>query len=208
MSAPTLATPTLWLVFSIAVVVMLALDLGVFHRRSHVVSMKEATAWSIAWVVLSLGFNAYLWVQFGEQAAIQFLTGYLIEKALSVDNLFVFLVLFSYFSVPSNLQHRVLFWGVIGALVLRAIFIAAGSAIIHKFHFVLYVFGGILIYTGIKLVFSRGEQVDPEKNRVLRLFKRYVPTVAGLPRASLYRDRERQTICHPPLVGAGYDRSH
>jgi tellurite resistance protein TerC len=172
----TIGTVWLWGGFTAFVLAMLALDLGVFHRKAHEVRFREALAWSAVWVALALAFNALIWAWFGPAKGLEFLTGYLIEKALSVDNVFVFLVLFSYFAVPAAYQHRVLFWGILGALVMRAVFIAAGAVLIAKFHWIIYVFGGVLILTGIKLFLQRNEQVHPERNPVLRLFRRVVPT--------------------------------
>jgi tellurite resistance protein TerC len=156
---------------------MLSLDLGFFHRKAHAIGMREALIWSVVWISLALVFNAGVYWWFGPERALEFLTGYLIEKALSVDNLFVFLVLFSYFAVPAKLQHRVLFWGIVGALVMRAGFIFAGSALIQMFHWVIYVFGAFLVFTGIKLLAARENQVHPERNLVLRLFRKVVPSV-------------------------------
>jgi len=166
----------MWLGFTAFVLLMLALDLGVFHRKAHEVHPKEALLWTLAWVGLALLFNVGLYVGYGSERAVEFLTGYLIEKALSVDNLFVFLVLFSYFAVPAALQHRVLFWGILGALVMRAGFIAAGAVLIHEFHWVIYLFGGFLVFTGAKLLFHRGEEMQPESNPALRVLRRFVPT--------------------------------
>ena len=174
----TIGTVWLWGGFTAFVLAMLALDLGVFHRKAHEVRFREALTWSIVWVALALTFNALIWTWFGPTKGLEFLTGYLIEKALSVDNIFVFLVIFSYFAVPSAYQHRVLFWGILGALVMRAIFIAAGAALITKFHWIIYVFGALLLLTGVKLFLQRNERMQPEKNPVLRLFRRFVPTVA------------------------------
>jgi len=167
----------LWIGFTAFVLVMLALDLGVFHRKAHEVRAKEALLWTLLWIGLALVFNAGLYHWFGAERALEFFTGYLIEKALSVDNLFVFLVLFSYFSVPAALQHRVLFWGILGALVMRAGFIFAGAALLQKFHWVIFVFGGFLVFTGIKLLVYRDGEMQPEKNPVLRVLRRVVPTV-------------------------------
>jgi tellurite resistance protein TerC len=171
----SIGTPALWGGFTIFVLLMLVIDLGVFHRKEHAVSMKEAAGWSIVWITLSLIFNAGVYHWFGPERGLEFLTGYLIEKALSVDNLFVFLVLFSYFSVPARYQHRVLFWGILGALVMRAVFIGLGAALLQSFHWIIYVFGVFLIFTGIKLMFQKGEEVHPERNPVLRLFKKFIP---------------------------------
>jgi tellurite resistance protein TerC len=178
MIAVSIGTPALWIGFTVFVFAMLALDLGVFHRKAHAIKVREALIWSAVWIGLALFFNAGVYFWFGPERALEFLTGYLIEKALSVDNLFVFLVLFSYFAVPSPLQHRVLFWGIVGALVMRAGFIMAGAALIQQFHWVIYVFGAFLIFTGIKLLrASEGGNIDPERNFVLRLFRKVVPTV-------------------------------
>jgi len=174
MDIETIGTPALWIGFMAFVLAMLALDLGVFHRKAHAVGVREALAWTAVWIGLALAFNVGVYVMFGAERAQEFLTGYLIEKALSVDNLFVFLVLFSYFAVPLPLQHRVLFWGIIGALVMRVGFILAGAALIQKFHWVIYVFGAFLIFTGIKLLAHRAGQIQPERNPVLRLFRRVV----------------------------------
>ena len=174
----SIASPQLWIIFSIFVLGMLALDLGVFSRKPHEVRLKEALTWSIVWVTLSLIFNAWIYMKFGPAKALEFLTGYLIEKALSVDNIFVFVVLFASFAVPKIHQHRVLFWGVIGAIVLRAIFIALGAALISRFHAIMYVFGAILIVTGIKLM-RQGDDHEPhpERNPLYKLARRLMPAV-------------------------------
>jgi tellurite resistance protein TerC len=164
----------LWIAFNVFVLGMLALDLGVFHRKAHSVSVREAVAWSIVWVALSLVFNAGVYYVSGPEKALEFLTGYLIEKALSVDNLFVFIVIFSYFAVPAVYHHRVLFWGIIGALIMRAIFIATGVVLLNAFHWMIYVFGGFLVVTGVKMFFAGDEEVQPDKNPVLRLLHRFV----------------------------------
>jgi len=169
----------LWVGFNLFVLAMLALDLGVFHRKSHAVSVREALSWSAVWVALALLFNAGLWYFRGPDPALQFFTGYLIEKSLSVDNIFVFALLFSFFAVPPAYQHRVLFWGILGALVLRAAFIFAGAALIAHFHWVLYVFGAFLILTGVKMAFFGGGEIHPERNPVLKLLRRFLPTTAG-----------------------------
>ena len=168
--------------FLFFVLFMLALDLGVFNRKTHVVSFKEATVWSIVWVVLALAFNfifyQYSLSKFGAetagQVALEFLTGYVIEYSLSIDNIFVFVLVFSYFGIPAEYKHRVLFYGILGALFFRAVFIALGSALM-QFHWVIYLFGGFLIVTGIKMFFSHTEEIEPEKNFLIRLFKRIMP---------------------------------
>ncbi len=166
----------MWIGFNIFVIVMLALDLGVFHRKTHTIGIKEALAWSAYWVVLALLFNAGVYLTLGPSPALEFLTGYLLEKSLSVDNLFVFLLVFTYFKVPRLYQHKVLFWGIIGALVTRGIFIAAGVTLIEHFHWTMYVFGVFLVFTGIRMATARDKHVDPGKNLVLRLFRRIMPT--------------------------------
>lgn len=157
---------------------MLALDLGVFHRKAHEVRVREALIWTGVWISLSLLFNLGVYLGFGAKPALEFLTGYIIEKALSFDNIFVFIVVFSAFAVPPKLQHRVLFWGILGALVLRAIFIVLGTALLHKFHWIIYFFGAFLVFTGIKLLVQRGEEVHPERNPLFRLFRRFVRSVS------------------------------
>jgi tellurite resistance protein TerC len=168
----------LWAGFTAFVLALLALDLGVFHRKSHEVGFREALTWSVVWVSLALAFNYAVYHFFGPQKGLEFLTGYVIEKALSVDNIFVFLMLFSYFSVPEAYQHRVLFWGILGALVMRAIFIALGAALLAKFHWVIYVFGAVLVFTAIKMLRTGGaHDIHPDRNPVYRLFRRFVPAV-------------------------------
>lgn len=164
-----------WMAFLGAVFVMLMMDLGIFHRRAHVLSLKEATLWSIFWVVVSVLFNILILFWLGEEKALEFLTGYLLEKSLSADNIFVFAVLFSYFAVPAEYRHRVLFWGVVGAIVFRLTFILAGTALLKKFHWVVYVFGIIVIISGIKLLMRKEEKIVPERNPVLRLARRLLP---------------------------------
>jgi tellurite resistance protein TerC len=168
----------LWIGFNVFVLAMLALDLGVFHRKAHVVSFKESITWTVVWVGLALLFNGGVWYFSGSQKALEFFTGYLIEKSLSVDNVFVFALLFSYLAVPAKYQHKVLFWGILGALIMRAIMIALGAALITKFTWIIYVFGAFLILTGIKMVVKREEEIHPERNPVVRWFKRLMPVTA------------------------------
>ncbi len=176
----------LWIGFNVFVLAMLALDLGVFHRQAHVVTFRESIAWTAVWVALALLFNAGIWHHYGPQKAVQFFTGYLIEKSLSVDNVFVFALLFSYFAVPPVYQHKVLFWGILGALVMRAAMIAAGAALIAKFTWVGYLFGVFLILTGLKMVLKREEEIHPERNPVVRWFKRLVPVTADYRRDKFF----------------------
>jgi tellurite resistance protein TerC len=171
----TIATPALWAIFSVFVLGMLALDLGVFNRKAHEVHFKEALTWSGVWVALSLAFNWWIYHEFGKQKALEFLTGYVIEKALSVDNIFVFVVLFASFAVPKMYQHRVLFWGVLGAILMRAIFIGLGAALVARFHWIMYVFGAILIFTGFKLMKEGDSEPHPEKNPIYKFARRLMP---------------------------------
>jgi tellurite resistance protein TerC len=173
----SIGSPALWAGFLAFIAVMLVLDLGVFNRRAHVVKPREALVWSAVWISLAMAFNGVVWRVYGSERALEFLTGYLVEKALSVDNLFVFLVLFRYFQVPPALQHRVLFWGIVGAVGLRAAFIVAGAALISRFHIVLYLLGGFLIITGIKLLTRKEDEIEPQRTLVVRLFRRLVPMV-------------------------------
>src|SRR5882672_12694320 len=165
----------LWIAFNVFVLGMLAIDLGIFHRKAHTVSIKEASIWSAVWILLALVFNLGLYFAWGQEKALEFLTGYVIEKSLSVDNLFVFLMIFQYFATPAEYQHRVLFWGILGALVLRSIFIATGAALIGNFHWMIYIFGAFLVFTGIKMFLQGDAKIEPEKNPLVRLFERCVP---------------------------------
>ncbi len=168
-------TPWHWAGFIAIVLVILALDLGVFHRRAHVVSFREATGWTLVWVALSLSFaGALVWTR-GKHEATQFVTGYFIEWSLSMDNVFVIALVFSYFRVPAQFQHRVLFWGVLGALVMRGIMIWAGVELINRFEWVLYCFGAFLLFTGIKMLWKKGGTEDPEKSPMVRVARKILP---------------------------------
>ncbi len=168
-----------WAGFTTFVLALLALDLGVFHRKAHAVGTKEAGIWTAVWVSLAALFGVGVYATMGRQPALEFLAGYLIEEALSVDNLFVFILIFSYFRVPEELRHRVLFWGIIGALVMRGAMIAAGAALIERFHWIIYVFGAFLLYTGVRMAFKSDDEIDPEHNPVLRLVRRFTPVTKG-----------------------------
>ncbi len=165
-----MANTWLWIGFKACVLLMLALDLGVFHRKEHKVTFREAISWSAVWIVLALIFNGWIYYAQGKEKALEFLTGYLIEKSLSVDNIFVFVMLFSFFKVPEQYRHRVLFWGVLGALLMRAGFIAAGAVLIEKFHWIIYVFGAFLVFTGYKMLKKKTEDMHPEDNPLVRWF--------------------------------------
>ena len=170
----SVGSPALWVLFTVFVAALLALDLGVFHRKAHAIRPREALGWSVFWIALAMGFNVLVWRWFGAQTGMEFFTGYLIEKALSVDNIFVFVVLLSYLQVPAAYQHRLLFWGIVGAVVFRVIFILAGAALLKAFHPVVYIFGVLLILTGIRLLRSP-HRPEPGRNPVLRLARRIIP---------------------------------
>ncbi|HEY3353072.1 MAG TPA: TerC/Alx family metal homeostasis membrane protein, partial [Polyangia bacterium] len=171
----TVGSPVMWAGFIGFVLVMLVLDLGVFHRQAHRVSLREAAIWTGVWIALALVFNVIVYRAFGPQRGLEFLTGYLIEKALALDNIFVIAVILSFFAVPAKDQHHVLFWGILGALVLRAAFIFAGAAFVQRFAWAMYVFGGVLAVTGLKLLFRGGAEAHPERNPVVRLVQRVQP---------------------------------
>src|SRR5690606_33846848 len=172
MQLTSIGSPGLWTAFIAFVLVVLAFDLGVFHRKAHVVHYKEALIWSAVWIGVSLLFGAWVWVEFGRQAGVEFLAGYVLEKSLSVDNIFVFIVIFGSPGVPRIYQHRVLFLGIVGALLLRATMIVARAAMLERFHSLMYVFGAFLIYTGVKIFFQKEEERDPREGRVMRAIQR------------------------------------
>lgn len=165
----------LWVGFSLFILVMLSLDLGLFNRKAHIIKYREAATWSAVWVTLAMIFSALVFWYLGTTKGLEFLTGYLIELSLSVDNLFVFLLIFSYFKVPARFQHRVLFWGVMGALVMRLTMIFIGAALLNRFHWIIYIFGGFLVYTGIKMFRQEDTDIQPENNPAVRLVTRYIP---------------------------------
>jgi tellurite resistance protein TerC len=164
-----------WILFNLFVLAMLALDLGVFNRRPHSIGFREAMGWSVMWIALAIAFTVVVYFWHGRAASLEFATGYLIELSLSIDNLFVFLVIFRYFRVPAELQHRVLFWGILGALVTRGAFILAGVGLIRQFDWITYIFGALLVWSGFKLLRQGDAEIDPERNPVLKLFRRWMP---------------------------------
>lgn len=176
---PTFTDLLPWVIFLGFVAGMLALDLGVFHRDAHAVGRREALAWSAVWIGLAILFNIGVYIFMGAQTGLEWTTGYLIEKSLSVDNVFVFLLIFSTFNVPPAYQHRVLFWGIVGALLMRAVLILVGAALLSSFHFIIYIFGGFLIITGLKFLRSEEEAPSLESNRLVRLAKRFYRTTEG-----------------------------
>lgn len=180
MDVASIGSPALWAAFVAFVAAMLALDLGVFHRKAHAVGFREAAAWSAVWIALALLFGAWVWRAFGAQRGLEFLAGYLVEKSLSVDNVFVFLVLFSALGIPAALQHRVLFWGILGALALRAAMIFGGGALLARFHWLLYAFGAFLVLTGVRLFLQRRDAARPEDGLLLPLARRLIPSTPRL----------------------------
>ena len=189
-----------WLGFNVFVLAMLALDLGVFHRKAHEVRVKEALIWSGVWIALALAFNVVIYFSRGQEIDLQFLTGYVIEKTLSIDNIFVFLLIFSCFRVPAIHQHKILFWGILGALVMRAIFIALGITLIEKFHWMIYVFGLILIVTGIRIAMEKDKEIHPENNPLLKLLRRFMPMTETYEGAKFFVRRSGKLIATPLFV--------
>jgi len=190
----------LWVGFNIFVLAMLALDLGVFHRKAHALSLKEASIWSVVWITLAMVFNAGLYLFAGPEPALQFFTGYLIEKSLSVDNIFIFLLLFTFFKVPAAYQHRVLYWGILGALIMRGTLIAVGVALIESFHWIIYLFGAFLIFTGIRMGFHKEIEVHPENDLLLKFIRRFVPVTENYEHDRFFVRRAGQVMVTPLLL--------
>jgi tellurite resistance protein TerC len=188
----------LWTGFSLLLTVMFVLDLGVFNRKSHEVTFREALTWTAVWVSLAMLFNAGIYLELGKEKALEFLAGYLIEQSLSVDNLFVFIMIFSYFHISKKYQPKILKWGIFGALLLRAVFIIVGIGLIEKFSWMIYVFGGILIITGFKMAFGGEEKIEPEKNFVVRMVRRVMPVTRRV-RSDHFFVRRRGIIAATPL---------
>lgn len=189
-----------WVGFNVFVLLMLILDLAVFHRKSHEVKIKEALIWTGVWVSLALLFNFGVYLFAGKEKALEFLTGYLIEKSLSVDNIFVFILIFSYFKVPAAYQHKALFWGVIGALLMRMIFIFAGIALIEKFHSIIYLFAAFLIFTGVKMMIQKEKKINPDKNPVVRLFKKIFPVTDTFKKTNFFVTINKKTFATPLFI--------
>lgn len=197
----------LWVGFNIFVLAMLALDLGVFHRKAHAVSGKEALIWSVVWISLSLAFNVVIYFFWDHMmpgssysntdAALAFLTGYLIEKSLSVDNIFVFILIFSFFAVPAAYQHRVLFWGILGALIMRGTLIAVGAALLKEFHWIIYIFGAFLIFTGIRMARHQDEELKPDQNPVVKFFRRFMPVTENFEQDKFFIRRAGRIMATP-----------
>ena len=197
----------LWIGFNLFVLLMLAMDLGVFHRKAHVISIREATTWSVVWIVLAMVFNLglyFFWDQVSptseytnSEASLAFFTGYLIEKSLSVDNIFVFVLLFTFFAVPAAYQHRVLFWGIIGALLMRGILIAVGATLLKEFHWIIYVFGAFLIFTGIRMALHRNEEMHPERNPLIKFIRGIIPVTDNYEGDKFFIRRAGKLIATP-----------
>jgi tellurite resistance protein TerC len=199
MHPPAAGSPLQWGIFFALIAGMLALDLGVINRREHRVGVREALVWSVVWTAVGLAFNLWVNAHLGRQAGLEFLTGYVIERALSFDNIFVFVVLFNYFAVPAEQQHRVLFWGILGALASRGLFIALGTALISRFEGLTFVLGAFLVYTGVKIFRDEEPEVHPERNPVLRAFRRFVPLTANY-RGKRFFAREDGRLKATPLL--------
>jgi tellurite resistance protein TerC len=190
----------LWFAFMAFILGMLLLDLFVFNRKAHTVRVKEALWWSAMWIGLALLFNLGIYYFEGKKLALEFLAAYLVEKSLSVDNLFVFLLIFSYFQVPTSYQHKVLFWGIFGALVMRAIFIFAGIALIERFHWLMYLLGGVLIFSGIRFALEKEKEIHPEKNPALRLFRKLMPVTTNYHGDKLFLKKDKKLFATPLFV--------
>lgn len=190
----------LWAIFNIFIIAMLIVDLVVLHKEDEPVSIKEALYWTGIWIALALIFGIGVYYYMGSQTALDYYTGYLIEKSLSVDNIFVFLLVFTYFKVPDEFQHKVLFWGIFGALVMRLVFIFTGVALIERFHWIIYVFGGFLIFTGIKLALEKDKEVHPERNPVLKLVRRFFPTTKSYHGSKFFIRKMGRLIATPLFI--------
>ncbi len=192
------ASVLFWVVFNIIIVTVLALDLGVFNKRAHKIKLKEALLWSAVLITIALIFNVFVYFEFGRTKALEFLTGYLIEYSLSIDNIFVFILIFSYFAVKPQYQHKILFWGILGALIMRGIFIFAGVAMINRFHWIVLFFGGFLVFSGIKMLLQKEEvEVEPEKNALVRLFRKFLPVSDTPHEGHLFIKRDNKLFATP-----------
>jgi tellurite resistance protein TerC len=186
-----------WIGFHLFIFFMLALDLGVFHKHTHKVPVREAVIWSAVWITLALLFDLFIYFEFGKIKAFEFLTGYVIEYSLSVDNIFVFILIFSYFAVNGQYQHKILFWGILGALIMRAVFIFAGIALINRFQWIVIIFGGFLVFTGLKMLFQKETEAEPEKNPVVRFFRKFLPVSDSLHGDKLFIRQNKRLYATP-----------
>jgi tellurite resistance protein TerC len=191
------ANPLFWAGFFVVVLLLMTIDLGLFHRKAHAVGIREAAVWTAIWVALSGAFGIGVYYFFGHQKGLEFFAGYLIEYALSIDNVFVFVLIFSYFAVPQHLHHRVLFWGILGALIMRLIFILVGTELIRHFHWILYIFGVFLVFTGVKVLRQGDAEVEPDKNPVVRFFRSRVPMTTGYDQPGFLLRRAGKTLMTP-----------
>jgi tellurite resistance protein TerC len=189
-----------WIFFNLFLLGMLALDLGVFHRKAKIIQPREALLWSGIWIAIAMGFAGFVFAWQGSQAGTEFLTGYMIEKSLSVDNVFVFALIFSYFNVPAAYQYRILFWGVVGALIMRGVLIASGAALLSNFHWIIFIFGGFLVLSGIRMAFHDETKADPSRNPVVRLFKRFVPTTDEYDGQKFFTRKNGKLLATPLLT--------
>ena len=193
--------PVFWVIFSLIIIVMLALDLGIFNKKSHEIKLKEALLWVLVWISLAMIFNLIVLSQFGKTKALEFLTAYVIEYSLSIDNIFVFIMVFSFFSVRKEYQHKVLFWGILGAVIMRAVFIFAGVALINRFHWIVIIFGAFLVFTGLKMLLQKEEaKVDPEKNSLVRLFRKFLPVTDQLHGDSFFVRKDGKNYATPLFI--------
>ncbi|PIR16585.1 MAG: hypothetical protein COV46_07665 [Deltaproteobacteria bacterium CG11_big_fil_rev_8_21_14_0_20_49_13] len=195
-----IATLLPWTLFNLLVLVLLAIDLGIFHKKAHTIKLKEALILSLIWTIVALIFNVGIYFWKGSGPAVEFFTGYLIERSLSVDNLFVFLLAFQYFKIEGQYQHKILYWGIVGALVMRAIFIFSGVAIIEKFNWAMYLFGAFLIFTGVKMAFQKDKEIHPENNPVLKLFKKIMPVTTEFNDGKFFKKIGRVFYATPLFV--------
>lgn len=186
-----------WIGFHLFIFIMLALDLGILNKRAHKIALKEALGWSALWITLALLFDIFVLLEFGKTKALEFLTGYVIEYSLSVDNIFIFILIFTYFSVKAQYQHKILFWGILGALIMRGIFIFAGVSLINRFHWIVLIFGGFLVVTGIKMLFQKENSVDPEKNQIVRIFRKIFPVSETLHGSKLFVREDKKLLATP-----------
>lgn len=187
-----------WIGFHFFIFAMLALDLGVFNKRLHKIAVREALLWTTIWILLAIIFNVFVYIEFDKTRALEFLTGYVIEYSLSVDNIFVFILIFSYFSIKPHYQHKILFWGILGALIMRGIFIFAGVTLINRFYWIIIIFGGFLVFTGIRMLFKKEVAVNPEKNTIVKIFRKFLP-VTDTMRGDRFFVKEGRRLYATPL---------
>ena len=196
----SVGTPVLWGAFTVFILLLLAVDLGLFHRTAHAVSHREAIIWTAIWISLAVAFNVWIFLNFGGQRGLEFLTGYLIEYSLSIDNIFVFLIIFRYFSVPAESQHRALFWGILGALVMRAAFVLVGAVLIETFHWIIYVFGAFLVFTGVKMLRGSELEVHPDTNPAVKLFRKIMAVTPTYQGAKFFIRQNGKLLATPLLL--------